>query len=92
MRGGGDAGGAAARWASRQGRAFELNNRHVHSVESEWDENRVHLIFDILDEAVPCALHPEVVECATHDAFHDAMETTPQLRDFKTWPQPKQKS
>ena len=33
-----------------QGRAFEFNNRRFHAVESHWDEYRVHLIFDVVDE------------------------------------------
>ena len=36
-----------------EGRIVELNNQAKHAVTNNWDQGRVHLIFDYVDESFP---------------------------------------
>jgi hypothetical protein len=40
-----------------EGRIVELNNQAKHAVTNNWDENRIHLIFDYVDDDFPLVRH-----------------------------------
>ncbi|KAJ1458582.1 P-loop containing nucleoside triphosphate hydrolase protein [Pelagophyceae sp. CCMP2097] len=66
---------ALQRFQLDAGRVVELNNQARHFVTNFWDDYRVHLIFDYVDDAAPAALLPPLLPDVTLPVGAEVLQT-----------------